>query len=151
MQVNHLQSVNKKGIVLFTPCFCIFFLNFLLLSKEKRLFGWERNLLFLLAFFLPTILSNHVFLCICILYRALSLSLSLSLSPSLLLYPSSIPGASQEQLSFLWSFPITFSILFMVFNRMQKGTTWFCFGVIAGQSISEKVLLSLSFHFWSRG
>ena len=82
---------------------------------------------------------------------SISLSLSLSLSPSLLLYPSSIPGASQEQLSFLWSFPITFSILFMVFNRMQKGTTWFCFGVIAGQSISEKVLLSLSFHFWSRG
>ena len=82
---------------------------------------------------------------------SISLSRSLSLSPSLLLYPSSIPGASQEQLSFLWSFPITFSILFMVFNRMQKGTTWFCFGVIAGQSISEKVLLSLSFHFWSRG
>ena len=68
---------------------------------------------------------------------------------------SSIPVASLEllksRLSFLWSFPITSSILFVVFNRTQKGTIWFCFRVIAGRSVSEKVLLSLSFHFWPRG
>ena len=83
-----------------------------------------------------------------LVFISLSLSLSLPLC-------SSIPLASLEllksRLSFLWSFPITSSILFVVFNRTQKGTIWFCFRVIAGQSLSEKVLLSLSFHFWPRG